>query len=87
MKKYVKPELFYERFELSQHIADCAWEMNSGDKNTCSAVADPDFSLVATLPNLFVAGNQNCILQEGKNYDAFCYHNSAETGFPNVFAS
>ena len=28
MKNYVKPELFYERYELSQHIADCAWEVN-----------------------------------------------------------
>lgn len=38
MKKYVKPELFYERYELSQHIADCAWESNgngtySADEN------------------------------------------------------
>ena len=25
MKKYVKPEIYYENFELSQHIADCGW--------------------------------------------------------------
>lgn len=28
MKAYVKPELFYERYELSQHIADCTFERN-----------------------------------------------------------
>ena len=26
MKAYVKPELFYEHYELSQHIAACAWD-------------------------------------------------------------
>lgn len=26
MKAYVKPELFYERYELSQHVAACAWD-------------------------------------------------------------
>lgn len=26
MKKYVKPELFYEQFELTTHIANCVWE-------------------------------------------------------------
>lgn len=38
MKKYVKPELFYERFELSQHIADCQWEFNGlNTKEACAA--------------------------------------------------
>lgn len=33
MKKYVKPELFYERYELSQHIADCGWELKDPEGN------------------------------------------------------
>lgn len=41
MKPYVKPELFYENFELSQHIAACGWDMkNSTDKNHCEALGD-----------------------------------------------
>ena len=36
MKAYVKPELFYERYELSKHIADCAWELNSGSTEDCN---------------------------------------------------
>ena len=41
MKKYVKPELFYEHFELSTHIADCMFEyVNGGDTNTCQFKAD-----------------------------------------------
>lgn len=40
MKKYVKPELFYERYELSQHIADCQWEMTYAKKEECIAETD-----------------------------------------------
>lgn len=36
MKKYVKPELFYERYELNQHIAACAYDLNYADQNTCA---------------------------------------------------
>ena len=40
MKKYVKPELFFERYELSQHIADCTWEMNyTGGVDNCTGNA------------------------------------------------
>lgn len=40
MKAYVKPELFYEQFELSKHIADCAFELTSNDVNSCYAKPD-----------------------------------------------
>ena len=44
MKKYVKPELFYERYELSEHIADCLWEWQDYTaKEVC--VAHPDEKL------------------------------------------
>lgn len=40
MKKYVKPELFYESFELSQHIAGCSLQINKSamsDVVNCTA--------------------------------------------------
>ena len=38
MKPYVKPELYFESFELAQHIAGCNLElMNSGDPANCAA--------------------------------------------------
>lgn len=37
MKTYVKPELFFESFELSQHIAGCNLTLNVGDAATCNA--------------------------------------------------
>ena len=42
MKKYVKPELFYESFELSQHIASCGIDVNNFTETTCASL-DPDF--------------------------------------------
>ena len=52
MKPYIKPELFYERYEVSQHIADCAWEWeNSTDPNNCMAL--PDQGKLPGFPVLF----------------------------------
>ena len=88
MKKYVKPELFYERFELSQHIADCAWELTQGDENTCSAKPDHEFGSGALvgLSNLFT-NKGHCGLVAGVNYDWFCYHTGTSNDFPNVCSS
>lgn len=41
MKAYVKPDLVYENFELSDSVAVCMWDMvNNKNKNDC--VAEPD---------------------------------------------
>lgn len=45
MKKYVKPELYYERFELTQIIADCAWQMNNASTYVCEGEGDTKFGL------------------------------------------
>lgn len=87
MKKYVKPELFYEHYELSQHIADCAWELTNSTEQTCAAVADPDF--LPDHPNLFASAAYGCVFipkkYEGGNYENFCYTGGAAG--VNVFAS
>ena len=68
MKAYVKPELFYESFELSQHIALCQWDMsNSTDKTSCSALGDESLNTPAVM--LFVAENQLC----EEMCEDFCY--------------
>ena len=82
MKKYVKPALFYEKFELSQHIADCAWELNSTNKESCHASADPKF--LDDSPNLFVSALSTCVYNED-NYQNYCYHDGVQG--VNVFAS
>ena len=70
MKKYVKPELFYERYELSQHIADCQWEMNYANGESCVAKPDQDpFFLPLDWGNLFTE-KPRCDIDDWQNY---CY--------------
>lgn len=42
-KSYVKPELFYESFVLSQSIAACGIDVNYGDTSSCNPKLDPKF--------------------------------------------
>ena len=83
MKKYVKPELFFEQFELSQHIADCAWELTTPTKDTCSATADPN--MLPGFSNLFMNENNGCELIPGISYGDYCYQDGSNG--VNVFAS
>ncbi|MBQ7801719.1 MAG: hypothetical protein IJ375_05290 [Oscillospiraceae bacterium] len=83
MKKYVKPELFYERFELSQHIADCAWELQLASKEACIAQGDPEMGM-GSLGTLFTT-LQSCYNKTDEGYQAYCYTNG--TAGVNVFRS
>lgn len=40
MKEYVKPELYYESFELSQHIAACDLKLSQGSVTDCFVELD-----------------------------------------------
>lgn len=73
MKKYVKPELFYERYELSQHIANCKWEMNlQPDGKECIGNAEPglgfDGEIIFTTTLACTATTDNGV------YEEYCYH-------------
>lgn len=78
MKNYVKPELFYERYEVSQHIADCAWEWEKSgtDPNNCKAMPDP--KKLPGMPTIFLDEAIGCIFTEVKEYENYCYQNSAD---------
>lgn len=72
MKKYVKPELFYEHYELSQHIADCEWEYTH-DEGGCIAQGDDDDGLGAY--QMFSGQLAACNVEPSK-VENFCYHQS-----------
>lgn len=81
MKKYIKPELFYERYELSQHIADCAWEFKGfTTEGLCKVEADPD--KIGVTGVLFTS---ECELDVAL-FESYCYQNSQDTGYKS-FAS
>ena len=87
MKKYVKPELFYEHYELSQHIADCAWEwQNLTTESVCVATPDPDSNPLwfeGMLYQLFANAAVCTLLSEA--YSDYCYQGGA--AYANLFKS
>lgn len=73
MKKYVKPELFYERYELSQQIAaNCANQMDTStltDKYSCG------FTVPGLSWTIIDTSHQGCEVQDVENY---CYFPGTE---------
>lgn len=84
MKPYVKPELFFESYELSQRVAACGWDLQHDSKETCEAAWDMD------LQNNHIPGvsvfteTPRCALVPGNN--SMCYQNGAGD-FGRVFQS
>lgn len=80
MKKYVKPELYYEHFELTQHIAACGWDVQPDG----TALPNPnvwgyDYSEV-----LYAAPGV-CTITEDQIVD-FCHENGSNP-FGSTFTS
>ena len=82
MKKYVKPELFYESFELSQQIAVCDYDHkgNQTDVTSCSFTGPNPVTGVETA--FFLDGVTNC----AEAVEGYCITNSANVNF-NLFNS
>lgn len=80
MKNYVKPELFFESYELSQNIAACGWDMVKDDDGNTRFLGDPEW------------GNPQ-ILVFNKSHDcetileSYCYENSADNIGMKIFQS
>lgn len=73
-KPYVKPQLYYENFELSQHIAACGWDMrNSTEKSTCTADGDEDWG---NFPVSLFTETPRCEVTEGQ-VEGYCYEVSS----------
>lgn len=82
MKKYIKPELFYENFELSQHIAFCAWDMPESKKvEECYADSDPTWGIPGGI-RAFYASKEICV--DGP-VESYCYTNGSSEN--NIFNS
>ena len=75
MKTYNKPELFYENFELSQHIAGtCQFKVTStlnDEPNTCSGSGKLPF-IDGIIVNGFARADVDCAVP----VDIYCYQAS-----------
>ena len=69
MKPYVKPELYYESFELAQHIAGCSLTPQSGSPETCQYAGVIG---VVDASNWFIDNPNVC----GVPVEDYCYTNS-----------
>lgn len=80
MKPYVKPELIFESFELSQSIAACGWDMNQSDKKSCEALGDEEWG---HFPVKLFTDSTRCEVTEDKT-EGYCYEvSSGEMGLFN----
>lgn len=72
MKKYVKPELFYESFALSQNIAACGWDLNWGNPNICMAHSDSDLKGFDVSSDLAIFATEMAC-GTATSVDQYCY--------------
>lgn len=69
-KKYEKPLIYMEKFELAEHIAGCSLTINNTDVVVCTAEGT-----IGDLPSeaWFVPGNTLCAIE----VEDYCYTNSS----------
>jgi len=70
MKAYVKPELYYENFEVSQHIAGCNLTLQLEDPIKCTAIGEIGSD---NLSGWFVDANTSCAVK----VESYCYTNGS----------
>ncbi len=91
MKTYVKPELYFESFELSQHIAACDLKLNSASHLVCRIVGHENntgsafWDLELELTNSFI-NEDNCAGNVVGEAEFYCYTNGANF-LPKFFQS
>lgn len=79
MKKYVKPMVALERYELSQTIvADCAWEMTNATFET-ACIANPDQKHLGPFYNGTLFNTNNvCTYNVDDGFEFYCYQNGSD---------
>lgn len=70
-KSYVKPELFYESFVLSQSIAACGIDVNFENTDKCAPQLDPAF-WNGMSDTVFNNGRTGCSMDISA-IDVYCY--------------
>lgn len=79
MKKYVKPDLYFESFQLSQHIAACGYDQYPAGHEKHALTAETcafegDIALGNIAGSYFTDDVTNCVFKS----DIFCYSNGAD---------
>ena len=72
-KKYEKPQVYMEKFELAEHIAGCKLTLQQDDVNICEAIGT--IGSVTTDNAWFLESTQACEIK----VEDYCYTNSTST--------
>lgn len=82
MKKYVKPEIYIEKYEMTQQIASCDYDSNNtADDTSCRFTGiNKDFGVEMTI------FQGNCAEEGGVFAESYCYHGSSG-GYYSIFNS
>ncbi|MBR4888077.1 MAG: hypothetical protein IKU17_02925 [Clostridia bacterium] len=82
MKPYVKPELFYESFEMNQSIAACVWDfVQLKNPNDCKAYLDSGKNYTSeNIPHtgMFIFAGDVCEGNKVSNPEIYCYTNGTD---------
>ena len=79
MKKYIKPELFFESFELSQQIAACDFDSNNTQNDEqCFFTGTSDYLPKDMTITIF---QSHCEASGGVGVQEYCYHNASLAPF------
>ena len=86
-KKYLKPLVAVEHYELSQAIAGCLIKIGPNGSNTCIRTdADTPAAMRSAANNGYFA-DSTClpmfVVLPGEQYDGICYHTQASAAFPS----
>lgn len=86
MKKYTKPKIVYESFELSTHIAaGCDILVNNPTQGTCPLIVPPNLAIFdSSIPACLVTPQKIGFSLLG-DLDSACYHIPVEDN--NLFNS
>lgn len=69
MKAYKKPEVYFEHFELSEHIAACDIKLEAGDPNACRGTIADEWGGGQVFAQALTCGSP---------FDDYCYQNGGE---------
>lgn len=70
-KKYEKPQVHIERFELAQHVAKCDWDFEGSlSAESCKAESN-----MGGIPGaIFANGRNGCTeILDPEDYERYCY--------------
>ena len=75
MKKYVKPELIFESFEMTQQIAVCDFDLVESTLGDTNCAFEGEL-LPGQTKRIFLDGNEDCDIT---NIEDYCEHNGSSS--------